>query len=133
MSGFARFIRLQKTRESTFLEIKVEYRSQLPVQSRTKSGRSASGQGQGVSALAGLQALVEKRREPLELLNPGNRRISCRQMHMQLHGEMRCQHHTRLLGYYCPFQIRHDTAHPLRIGHEDVGTLPNELSMLRDK
>jgi hypothetical protein len=65
------------------------------------------------------------------MLDPGLARMAGRQVHVQLHGEMRRQGHAGLLGQGLHAQIRGDAADPRRIRHQEVGgALADELPVL---
>ena len=54
--------------------------------------------GHDHAALAGLEALVEERVEPLEVLDPGLARVGRREVEVDLHREVGCELETRVVG-----------------------------------
>src|SRR5687767_14732549 len=50
------------------------------------------------AAIADLDAFVEQRLEPFEMLDPGLARVSRGEVDVQFHGEVRREHQARMLG-----------------------------------
>src|SRR4051812_47079840 len=72
------------------------------------------------AAVLGFEALVEERIEPVEVLNPRFTRVRGGEVEVDLHGEVRGEAESALVGQGGETQELRDAAHPWRVGLDDV-------------
>jgi len=76
-------------------------------------------------AVAGLEALVEQRVQPVEVLDPGLVRVGRGQVHVRLHREVRRELQVRVVGQGRELQKLGDAPDPRGVGVDDVD--PSEV------